>query len=201
METKSVVYVIDDDASVRKSLERLIRSAGLDVKTFPSAKDFLSYNPSDHPCCLVLDLKMPGITGLELQEKLNALHRSIPVIFITGFGNVPASVKAMKAGAVDFLEKPFEDKTLLDAIHRAIQHDILYQKRSHERDDIRRLSERLTNREREVFELVVTGMLNKQIAFQLGITEKTIKVHRARIMQKMKAQSLADLVRLSERLK
>lgn len=201
MDIKPVVYVIDDDASVRKSLERLIRSAGMDVKTFSSARDFLSYNPPDLPGCLVLDVKMPGITGLELQEKLTALHRSIPLIFITGFGNVPASVQAMKAGAVDFLEKPFEDKTLLEAIYRAINHDVQYRQRNKELFAIRKRSESLTNREREVFALVVTGMLNKQIAFQLGITEKTIKVHRARIMRKMGVQSLADLVRLAERLK
>jgi len=201
METQSVVYVIDDDASVRKSLERLIRSAGLHAKTFPSAQDFLSYHPLDCPGCLVLDVKMPGITGLELQKKMTALHRSIPIIFITGFGNVPASVQAMKAGAVDFLEKPFDSKTLLDAIHRAIKHDREHRQRNSELAAIRKRAESLTNREREVFELIVAGMLNKQSAFQLGITEKTIKVHRARVMQKMGAQSLADLVRLAERLK
>ncbi|HLA28747.1 MAG TPA: response regulator transcription factor [Syntrophales bacterium] len=201
MKTQSVVYVIDDDASIRKSLERLILSVGLDVKIFSSGGDFLSYNPPDQPGCLVLDVKMPAITGLELQEKLTALHRSIPIIFITGFGNIPTSVRAMKAGAVDFLEKPFEDKTLLEAIHRAINHDINYRQRNKELFAIRKRLESLTKREREVFELVVTGMLNKQIAFQLGITEKTIKVHRARIMQKMGVQSLADLVRQAERLK
>lgn len=201
MNPQSVVYVIDDDASVRKSLERLIRSAELSVQTFSSAQDFLSRTLPDYPGCLVLDVKMPGVTGLELQEKLTAVHRFIPIIFITGFGNIPASVQAMKAGAVDFLEKPFDDKTLLDAIHRAINRDIQYRQKNTELAALRRRSESLTNREREVFELVVTGMLNKQIAFQLGITEKTIKVHRARIMQKMAVQSFADLVRLAERLK
>lgn len=201
MHTKAVVYVIDDDASVRNSLGRLIRSVGLDVKTFLSARDFLSYNPPDRPGCLVLDVKMPGMTGMELQEELTAVNRFIPIIFITGFGNVPVSVQAMKAGAFDFLEKPFDDKTLIDAIHRAIHHDIQYRQRNSELLAIRKRRERLTKREQQVFELVVTGMLNKQIAFQLGITEKTIKVHRARIMQKMEAQSLADLVRLSEQLK
>jgi FixJ family two-component response regulator len=201
MKPQSVVYVIDDDASVRKSLERLIRAAELGVQIFSSAQDFLSCTLPDYPGCLVLDVKMPGVTGLELQEKLTAVHRFIPIIFITGFGNIPASVQAMKAGAVDFLEKPFDDKTLLDAIHRAINRDIQYRQKNAELAALRRRSERLTNREREVFELVVTGMLNKQIAFQLGITEKTIKVHRARIMQKMAVQSFADLVRLAERLK
>lgn len=193
--------MIDDDASVRKSLDRLIRSVGLDVKTFLSAREFLSYNPPDRPGCLVLDVKMPGMTGTELQEALTVANRSIPIIFITGFGNVPLSVQAMKAGAFDFLEKPFDDNTLIKAIHRAIHHDRRCRQKNSEILAIRKRWERLTNRERQVFELVVTGMLNKQIAFQLGITEKTIKVHRARIMQKMEAQSLADLVRLSEQLK
>jgi FixJ family two-component response regulator len=201
MESLSVVYVIDDDASVRKSLERLIRSAGLAAKTFSSARDFLSCTLPDHPGCLLLDIEMPEMTGLELQEQLAALHRSLPIIFITGFGNVPKSVQAMKAGAVDFLEKPFEAETLLEAIHRAINHDIQNRQINGELFAIKKHSKSLTNREREVFELVVTGMLNKQIAFQLGITEATIKLHRARIMQKMGAQSLADLVRLAERLK
>ena len=201
MDTKGVVYVIDDDASVRKSLDRLIRSVGLEVKTFLSAREFLSYNPPDRPGCLVLDVKMPGMTGTELQEALTVANRSIPIIFITGFGNVPLSVQAMKAGAFDFLEKPFDDNTLIKAIHRAIHHDRRCRQKNSEILAIRKRWERLTNRERQVFELVVTGMLNKQIAFQLGITEKTIKVHRARIMQKMEAQSLADLVRLSEQLK
>lgn len=201
MKAQALVYVIDDDASVRKSLERLIRSAGLDVESFPSAQDFLSFNPPDRPGCLVLDVKMPGITGLELQDQLAGAHRSIPIIFITGFGNVPASVQAMKAGAVDFLEKPFDDKTLLDAIHRAVNHDLQYRQRNNELAAIRKRLEGLTKREQEVFRLVVTGMLNKQVAFQLGIAEKTIKVHRARIMQKTGVQSLADLVRLAEQLK
>ncbi len=201
VDTKAIVYVIDDDASVRKSLARLVRSIGLDVDTFASARDFLVFNPPDRPGCLVLDLKMPGMTGLELQEELTAVNRSIPIIFITGFGNVPASVQAMKAGAVDFLEKPFDDKTLLDAIRRAIRNDFQHRQRMNERRTIRKHWERLTKREKQVFGLVVTGMLNKQIAFQLGITEKTVKAHRAQVMQKMAVQSLADLVRVSERLK
>lgn len=201
MDTKAIVYVIDDDASVRKSLARLIRSEGLDVDTFSSAQDFLFFTPPDQPGCLVLDLKMPGMTGLELQEALTAAKRSIPIIFITGFGNVPASVQAMKAGAVDFLEKPFADETLIDVIRRAIQYDIQSRQMNRELNAVRTRWGTLTKREKQVFELVVTGMLNKQIAFQLGITEKTIKVHRANIMRKMAAQSLADLVRFSERLK
>lgn len=201
MATQSVVYVIDDDASVRKSLERLVQSVGLTVKTFASARDFLASKPPDLPACLLLDIEMPEITGLELQKKLTSLNQTIPIIFITGFGSVPKSVQAMKAGAYDFLEKPFEATTLLESIHRAIDHDIEVRQQNYELVAIKKRSESLTNREREVFKLVVAGMLNKQIASQLGITEKTIKVHRARIMQKMGAQSLADLVRLAERLK
>lgn len=201
MKAQSAVYVIDDDASVRRSLARLIRSVGLDVETFSSARDFLSSNLPDHPSCMVLDVKMPGMSGLELQEALAAAHRTIPIIFITGFGTIPTSVQAIKGGAVDFLEKPFEENTLLDAVHRAIHYDQQYREKNRERLQIQRRLESLTHREREVFELVATGMLNKQIAFHLGITEKTIKVHRARVMQKMAAQSLADLVRLAERLK
>lgn len=201
MATRSVVYVVDDDASVRKSLDRLIRSAGLAVETFASARDFLAGHHPDLPACLLLDIEMPEITGLELQKKLTALNQYLPIIFITGFGNVPKSVQAMKAGAFDFLEKPFEAATLLDTIHRAIQHDIQIRQQNKDLASIRKRSDSLTNREREVFELVAAGMLNKQIAFQLGITEATIKLHRARIMQKMGAQSLADLVRLAERLK
>lgn len=200
-ETKPVVYVVDDDASVCKSLERLISSAGLDVNTFGSALDFLSGDRPDRPGCLVLDVKMPGITGLELQEKLAALNRSTQIIFITGHGSVPTSVQAMKAGAVDFIEKPFDGNALLDAIWRAIKKDLQNRQRNNEIDTIRKRVDSLTPREREVFELVVTGLLNKQIGYQLGITEKTIKVHRARIMQKMDAQSLAELVHLAERLK
>jgi len=200
-DTRAIVYVIDDDASVCKSLARLARSEGLDVDTFSSARDFLSFTPPDRPGCLVLDLQMPGMTGLELQEALTAAKRAIPIIFITGFGNVPASVQAMKAGAVDFLEKPFDDGTLIAVIQRAIRHDIQSRQTNCEIRTIKKRWETLTKREKQVFALVVTGMLNKQIAFQLGITEKTVKVHRASIMRKMAAQSLADLVRFSERLK
>ncbi len=201
METTPVVHIVDDDISVRKSLERLLRSAGLEAKTYASAQDFLSANLPDRPGCLVLDLKMPGINGLELQEKLRDLHRSTPIIFVTGYGKVPESVKAMKAGAVDFLEKPYEEKTLLAAIDRAIEKDLLSRQDNIELASIRKHWEGLTPREQEVCELVVTGMLNKQVAYELGVAEKTIKVHRARIMQKMEAKSLADLVRLAERLK
>jgi len=199
MATQSFVYVVDDDASVRKSLERLLRTEGLEVKTFASARDFL-LEEIPGPACLLLDIEMPEITGLELQKELTARNQSLPIIFITGFGNVPKSVQAMKAGAFDFLEKPFEAAALIDTIHRAINHDFQVRERNRDFSAMQQRMASLTNREREVFELVVTGMLNKQIAFQLGIAEKTIKVHRARVMQKVGAQSLAELVRLAERL-
>jgi len=201
MNTQPVVYVVDDDAAVRKSLERLFRSVGLAVETFPSARDFLASDLSDRPGCLLLDIEMPEITGLELQEQLTALNQSLPIIFLTGLGSIPKSVQAMKAGAVDFLEKPCVPETLLKAIEQAITHDKQNRQTIDELTAIRKHSESLSKREQEVFELVVTGMLNKQIAFQLGITEGTIKVHRAHIMQKMGAQSLADLVRIADRLK
>ena len=201
METKPIVYVVDDDISVCKSLERLIRSAGLDVETFASAQDFLSGKPADRASCLILDIKMPGITGLELQEQLNNMQRTTPIIFVTGYGNVPESVQAMKSGAVDFLEKPCDETTLLLTIGRAIRKDIQCRRDREEILAVRKRLDSLTKREREVFAHVVTGKLNKQIAYDLGITEKTIKVHRGRIMAKMGANSLADLVRLAERLK
>ncbi|GLI33755.1 DNA-binding response regulator [Desulforhabdus amnigena] len=183
-----------------KSLERLLRSEGYDVKTFTSALDFLDFQHPDVPGCLVLDVKMPELGGLELQERLAEKEIAFPIIFITGHGTVPMSVRAMKAGAVDFLEKPFLDKDLLDVVSRAVAAD---RQAKQEQRELRKLRERLktlTPREHEVFGLVVTGMLNKQIAYDLGTSEKTIKVHRARIMEKLGAGSLADLVRFAEKL-
>lgn len=200
MDQRSVVYVVDDDPSVLKSLERLLRSEGYDVKTFTSALDFLDFQHPDVPGCLVLDVKMPELGGLELQERLAEKEIAFPIIFITGHGTVPMSVRAMKAGAVDFLEKPFLDKDLLDVVSRAVAAD---RQAKQEQRELRKLRERLktlTPREHEVFGLVVTGMLNKQIAYDLGTSEKTIKVHRARIMEKLGAGSLADLVRFAEKL-
>lgn len=197
---RSVVYVVDDDPSVLKSLERLLRSEGYDVKTFTSALDFLDFQHPDVPGCLVLDVKMPELGGLELQERLAEKEIAFPIIFITGHGTVPMSVRAMKAGAVDFLEKPFLDKDLLDVVSRAVAAD---RQAKQEQRELRKLRERLktlTPREHEAFGLVVTGMLNKQIAYDLGTSEKTIKVHRARIMEKLGAGSLADLVRFAEKL-
>ena len=199
-EEKPVVYVVDDDPSVRKALERLLRSGGHEAKTFPSALEFLDFSFSDAPGCLILDVKMPGLGGLELQDRLADKGISLPIIFITGHGTVPASVRALKAGAMDFLQKPFEDRDLLGAVSQGIEKDRRLRHEQKEMKKLRAKWDTLTQREREVFRLVVTGMLNKQVAFDLGITEKTIKVHRGRVMEKMGAQSLSDLVRFSEKL-
>jgi RNA polymerase sigma factor (sigma-70 family) len=192
------VFVVDDDPSVRKSLKRLIESAGYGVEAFASARDFLVAAPPPGPCCLVLDVRMPGITGLDLQKTLaQAVHR-IPVVFITAHGDVPMSVRAMKAGAIDFLIKPFAGRDLLDAIRRALDKDTRDLGKEARARTLHARVETLTPRERQVFALVVTGMLNKQIAAQLGIVEKTVKVHRARVMDKMRAGSVAELVRLAD---
>lgn len=188
------VFVVDDDPSIRKGLERLLRSMGHDVEAFPTGQEFLARSLYDGPSCLILDVRMPGLSGLELQEKLLARETPMPIIFITGHGNIPMSVKALKAGAVDFLEKPFDEQVLLDAVNSALEKHKAQIRRQLEIREIQARIESLTPREREVLSLVVTGMLNKQIAFELKTSEKTIKVHRARVMEKMRAQSLADLI-------
>ena len=199
-EKKAAVYVVDDDPSVRKALERLLRSAGYKTMTFASAPEFLDFTCPDTPGCLILDIKMPRLSGLELQDRLSEKGISLPIIFITGHGTVPASVRAFKAGAMDFLQKPFKDGELLDAVSRAIEKHRRLRREQKEIKALRARLKTLTPREREVFSLVASGLLNKQVAFELGITEKTIKVHRARIMQKMVAQSLADLVRFAQKI-
>jgi FixJ family two-component response regulator len=200
MRPAASVFVVDDDPSVRKSLTRLIEAAGYTVEAFASAREFLDAAPASGPCCLVLDIRMPGITGLDLQKTLaQAVHR-IPVVFITGHGDVPTTVQAMKAGAIDFLAKPFAASDLLDAIRHAVEKDTRdLGTEAHTRSIDARVKT-LTPRERQVFALVVTGMLNKQIAARLGIVEKTVKVHRARVMEKMRAGSVAELVRLADNI-
>jgi len=194
-----LVCIIDDDASVRRSLERLLRSVGLDVETFVSATEFLRRHRPDRPTCLVLDVRIPGLNGLELQQELSSAGPTIPIIFITGHGTIPMGVRAMKGGAVDFLQKPFDEQELLDAVHRALELDRNTRNRRFELAQLQQKIESLTPREREVFSWVVTGRLNKEIAHELGTSEKTIKVHRARVMQKMHADSLATLVRLADK--
>ena len=197
--TAPVVFVVDDDASVRKSLARVMTSAGYTVETFASARDFMARAPAAGPCCVVLDVRMPGLTGLDLQEALVGTGRPIPIVFITGHGDISMSVRAMKAGAVDFLTKPFDIASLLAAIRRAVAKDARDRGEEGRTAEVLARVRRLTPRETEVFALVVTGMLNKQIAGRLGIGEKTVKVHRARVMEKMQAGSVAELVRLADR--
>ena len=198
MRAAATVFVVDDDASVRKSLTRLLEAAGYTVEAFGSAGEFLEAPRAPGPSCLVLDLRMPGITGLDLQKTVaQAVHR-IPIVFVTGHGDIPTSVQAMKAGAIDFLTKPYAAKDLLDAIRRALEKDTRDLGREARTRSIHARIETLTPRERQVFALVVTGMLNKQIAARLGVVEKTVKVHRARVMDKMRAGSVAELVRLAD---
>ena len=195
------VFLVDDDASVRRALTRLIKSAGHQVQTFSSAREFLDTVPQTAgPACLVLDIRMPGLSGIDLQRQLQATSHTLPIIFITGHGDIPMSVKAIKAGAVDFLPKPVKDTDLLRAIEQAVARSVDDRAERDELEDIQRRVEKLTPREREVMALVVRGLLNKQIAFELGTVEKTIKVHRARVMKKMQVGSLAELVRVAEKV-
>lgn len=196
------VFLVDDDSSVRRALTRLIKSAGYEVEAFASAHDFLESGRLTEQAlaCLVLDVRMPGLSGLDLQHKLQARNTLLPIIFVTGHGDIPMGVKAMKDGAVDFLPKPVKDTVLLKAIEQALARAALEQVERQEIEILQNRLNTLTPREREVMTLVVRGYLNKQIAFELGTVEKTVKVHRARVMEKMKVQSLADLVRIAERI-
>jgi FixJ family two-component response regulator len=195
-----IVYVVDDDESIRRALSRLLRSVGLEVQTFPSAQAFLDHRLLDRTACLVLDVRLPGLSGLDLQVALGPRQGTVPIVFISGHGDVPMSVRAMKHGAVDFILKPFHDQDLLDAVHAALRRSREARAERAEREVLERRRATLTPREREVLELVVTGMLNKQIAAALGGAEKTVKVHRARVMIKMQAGSVAELVRMTEKL-
>jgi FixJ family two-component response regulator len=195
-----IVYVVDDDPAVGRALCRLIRSVGLDAVAFSSAQAFLDHPRSTGPACLILDVRMPGLGGLDLQTQLADLRHTLPIVFITGHGNVPTSVRAMKGGAVDFLQKPFNDDELIGAVRRALTLSRQAQADAGVRAEIERRLRTLTPREREVMALVVKGLLNKQIAGELGAAEKTVKVHRGRVMQKMQAGSVADLVHMAERI-
>lgn len=195
-----IVLVVDDDLSVRRSTERLIRSAGLEVQAFASAQEFLQSPRPERPACLVLDVRMPGLSGLDLQRELSNAGYSVPIIFITAHGDIPMSVRAMKAGASEFLTKPYRSRDLLNAVRKAIDRDRLARQERSEIDSLRERYSQLTPREREVMALVAAGLLNKQVAGQLATTERTIKFHRAHIMEKMAVESLADLVRISQKL-
>jgi FixJ family two-component response regulator len=199
-EEESIVYVIDDDPLYRSSTERLVRSVGLSVLGFKSAREFLGSQRSNVPSCLLLDVRMPGISGLDLQQELAETGVKLPIIFITGYGDIPMSVQAIKAGAIEFLTKPFRDQVLLDAITQAIGRDRAARDQRARYADLRRRYESLSPREREVFRGVVSGMLNKQIAEEIDTTERTVKFHRAQIMRKMQVRSLAELVRMADTL-
>ena len=199
-EDRAVVFVVDDDPSMRRSLESLLRSVGHDVRLFSSAQEFMQAERPDAPGCLVLDVRLPGMSGLAFQEELAKADVALPVIFVTGHGDVPMTVRAMKAGAAEFLTKPFDDQVLLDAVHAAIERDHARRRDAASRATLKARYDELTERERQVMKLVVAGQVNKQIAAELGLSLVTVKVHRGQVMRKMLAKSVAELVRMADRL-
>lgn len=200
-ELRPTIFVVDDDASVRDAISNLLESVGLHAQVFGSTEEFWNASRPDTPSCLVLDVRLPGVNGLDFQETLEKVGVFIPIIFITAHGDVPMTSRAMKAGAIEFLMKPFQKEDLLAAIHQGLERDRLWREEHARISSLRERFQQLTSREREVMDLVVTGLINKQIGAQLGLSEVTVKIHRSRVMQKMEATSLAELVRMSDKLK
>ena len=199
-EAEAFIAIVDDDPSVQRGLQRLLRSAGWRAETFASAQEFLARSLAESPNCVVLDLQLPGLSGLDLQKQMAEVGLEIPIVFVTGHGDIPASVRAMKAGAVQFLTKPVDEQELIQAIEEAVERDRRTRQQQVEMNELRGRYESLTGREQEVMQQVISGMLNKQIAAELNITEDTVKFHRGHIMRKMRADSLADLVRMAQNL-